>query len=190
MGDFGPREHNIMGCKITPHSNEWYITHCNKIVIFSLFLFKLSLCFFLLMYFFNNFFTIHIVFLYSTHCLSLQDTLYFFTVHMEKKWCPSLDAERFGIEIVKETKEMKSPKASQKHGKKHAIWKGKKVEFVNSLFHIGDGEWTCVIRVSTFEYLYKTSPDIRGFVNVFHTCQVLVLGMSESFHTRLSWSGY
>jgi hypothetical protein len=31
---------------------------------------------------------------------------------VDKKWCPSLDAERFGIEIVKETKEMKSPKAS------------------------------------------------------------------------------
>jgi hypothetical protein len=31
------------------------------------------------------------------------------------------------------------------------------------LFHIGDGEWTHVIRVSTFEYLYKTSPGIRGF---------------------------
>jgi hypothetical protein len=45
-----------------------------------------------------HFFTVHIVFLYSTH---------------GQKWCPSLDAERFGIEIVKEIKEMKSPKASQ-----------------------------------------------------------------------------
>jgi hypothetical protein len=62
---------------------------------------------------------------------------------MEKKWCPSLDAERFGIEIVKATKEMKSPKASQKPGKKHAIWKEKRVEFVGSLSHWGWGLDTC-----------------------------------------------
>jgi hypothetical protein len=63
---------------------------------------------------------------------------------MDKKWCPSLDAERFGIEIVKETKEMKSPKSFfTKPGKKHAIWKEKRLNLW-VLFHIGDGEWTGV----------------------------------------------
>jgi len=57
---------------------------------------------------------------------------------------------------------MKSRKSFTKPGKKHAIWKEKRLNLW-VLVHIGDGEWTQVIRVSTFEYLSKTRPGIRGF---------------------------
>ncbi len=117
------------------------------------------------MYFFNYFFTVH-------NCISLQYTR---TRNGAHHWTRK---GGFGIEIVKATKEMKSRKSFTKPGKKHAIWKEKKVEFVGSLFTLGMGSG-CVscgyLLLNTYTRLVLVSGD---FFNVFHNWQVLVLGTS------------